>query len=378
MCLADPSGNPRPKRMIKMLQSLNIDVDVLSYPPSGDMNVNKNHYVSLPSKTFITRFMRFCVRLFLWFSPTHILKNWANNKYYGVSNLDKEFFIYDYDLIIVEDLQLLPIAFEIQNNAKIIFDAREYYPKQNEESWWFRLFEKHERTRLCVSYLFRCDVVLTVSPGLVNEYCNEFGIEAELVRSTPNYYEYTKKKQTTNKISIVYHGVANKNRKLENTINIFCLLDERFTLDLYLVGDKKYIDELKKLAKPHCKIKFPRPILFDELIPRLSNYDIGIFYAEPQTFNLKYCLPNKFFEFIQARLMVAIGPSPDMAELVAQYNCGIVSPSFQIEMMAEKLNELTADQLLNYKMNSNLAAKDLCFEQESIKLKKIFSSMLNV
>jgi len=376
MCLADPSSNPRPKRMIEFLQSLNIGVDVLSYPSKEKVTTGRHYSVSIWPKTFLKRLIRFSVRLFLWLIPGNSIKNWANNQYYGVSTINKALHKHYYDLIIVEDLQLLPLAFEIKNNAKIIFDAREYYPKQNEESLVFRLFEKPERTRLCSKYLNYCDAVMTVSPSLANEYRRKFNVKAELVRSTPSYYKCSTHLPSDKKVRMVHHGAANRNRHLEKLIEVFSKLDERFTLDFYLVGDGSYIEELKSLAKPFKKINFKRPVGFKEIIPMLNSYDVGFYYLDSKVFNVKYCLPNKFFEFIQARLMIAIGPSPDMAELVEQYECGIISPAFEIEKMAEKLNGLTADQILKFKNNSNLAAKTLCFEEESKKLQKIISSLL--
>jgi hypothetical protein len=59
------------------------------------------------------------------------------------------------------------------------------------------------------------------------------------------------------------------------------------------------------------------------------------------TFNLKYILPNKFFEFIQARLAVAIGPSVEMKRLVKEWDCGIVAANFEAKSMAAEINRLT-------------------------------------
>ena len=376
MCLADPSGNPRPKRMIELLKSLNIGVDVLSYPSKEKVTTGRHYNVYIWPKTILKRFLRFSVRLLLWFIPINGMKNWANKKYYGVSNISKELYESDYNLIVVEDLQLVPIAFEIQKNAKIILDAREYYPLQNEESLIFRWFEKPERMRLCRTYLSKCDAVLTVSNGLALEYLKEFDIQTHLLRSTPNYYECEASQVEPDNIKMVHHGAANENRHLEKMIEVFSLLDSRFSLDLYLVGDCKYINKLKELANPFKGISFKEAVLFDAILPTLNNYDVGLYYVDSETFNVKNCLPNKFFEFIQARLMVAIGPSPDMAELVHEYDCGVVSDAFDTKEMADKLNDLTNSDIMKYKKNSDLASKVLCFEQEGKKLTKIITSLM--
>ena len=56
-------------------------------------------------------------------------------------------------------------------------------------------------------------------------------------------------------------------------------------------------------------------------LPRMANdYDVGLYLLPPTNFNQRYALPNKFFEFIQGRLAIAIGPSPEMAKLVERSN----------------------------------------------------------
>ena len=53
---------------------------------------------------------------------------------------------------------------------------------------------------------------------------------------------------------------------------------------------------------------------------------------------------GKFFEFIQPRLAAAIGPSSVMAELVYQYNCGIVSADFNPRTLVGSLHGLDEDK----------------------------------
>jgi hypothetical protein len=271
----------------------------------------------------------------------------------------------DYNLIIVEDLFLLPLAFEIKQNAKIIFDAREYYPRQNEESFIWRLTEKPERLRLCRKYLSKVDLMLTVSPSLADEYEKEFAIKPIVYRSTPNYFDTKPTKTQGNNIRLVHHGAANKNRQLEEMIDVLALLDERFTLDMYLTGSQSYIRSLRRYALKMPKVRVLPPVEFDNIHAMLCDYDIGLFYNEPTTFNLRHSLPNKLFEFIQARLAVAIGPSPDMSALVHQYGCGIVSEEFSVGSMASALNILTPGDIDFLKAKSDLAAQELNFDVES-------------
>mgnify|MGYP000689171715 CR=1 FL=1 len=135
--------------------------------------------------------------------------------------------------------------------------------------------------------------------------------------------------------------------------------------NLYLVGNTLTINALKRAAEGGERVRFRDPVNFNNIIQMLNNYDVGFFYVEPTTFNLLNCLPNKFFEFIQARLAIAIGPSPDMSAIVRQYDCGIVSENFSVGSMAAALNALTVDEIDLFKTKSDRAARDLNFDVES-------------
>jgi glycosyltransferase involved in cell wall biosynthesis len=378
MCLSDPSTDPRPLRSIKVCRSEGYAVSVLGLRPKSNLEVQSYFYVDKPLITMRAKVYRNLLALTAAIPPFNNLQFFLDidNIRFGlkgvIDNLTEESF----DLLIVEDLQLLPLANKIKKSGKILFDAREYYPRQIEGSIKFNLLEKPRRISLCRHYLPLCDAIVTVSEGLRNEYQREFGIEVELLRSVPEYLDISTSPTKSEKIRLVHHGLASKNRGLHKMIDIFQLLDRRFYLDLVLVGNDSYKGELiKRAAAYKSRINFLDPVPYEEIIPFLSYYDVGFFYCEPKTFNLKHCLPNKFFEFIQARLMLAIGPSPDMAELINKYKCGIVADEFSVESMANALNSLTKIDIDKAKQHSNIAAKELCFEKESLKLIEIINDL---
>ncbi|MBA3286203.1 MAG: hypothetical protein H0U27_14260 [Nitrosopumilus sp.] len=96
---------------------------------------------------------------------------------------------------------------------------------------------------------------------------------------------------------------------------------------------------------------------FDDIIRIISSYDIGLFLLPPVNFNYTYALPNKFFEFIQARLCIAIGPSEEMKKIVETYNIGIISEDFSAYSLKKVFLSLDKDQILKYKTNCNIAAR---------------------
>ena len=172
--------------------------------------------------------------------------------------------------------------------------------------------------------------------------------------------------------------MASKERGIEKMIEIMEYLDSRFTLDLMLVktADEEYYKNLEIQVSQVKNTRIIPIVPFEEIIPFTSQYDIGFYILQPTNFNGYNALPNKFFEFIQARLAIAIGPSPEMAKLVQQYNLGIISKDFTPKSMAESLNKLTKEEILQYKENSNKAAKILNAQNEGEKLLKIVEEVL--
>lgn len=374
-CLADPSGNPRPGRVISLCKDMNHNVDVASFPLKNDMNIDAHYAFNFPSQKIVSRVWRKVIRVWSVFLPFEAISEFLNDRRWGFSGVKSSVCQNKYDTIIVHDAWLLPFVFKIKGGAKVVFDAREYYPGEMEGSLLWRIIDRPEKVRVCRKYMPKCDQVMTVSPGIVERYKNDFGVETRLVRSTPRFYDAVPQNLQNNTVRMVHHGGANRDRKLENMIDMFSMLDDRFALDFYLTGSPSYKKELQKRASGLDRIRFLDPVPFNQILPMLQNYDIGLYLLEPTGFNTEYSLPNKFFEFIQARLMIAIGPSPDMASLLREYDCGIVADDFKPETMARALNALTPDVIMQKKLSSDRAARDLCFEEESKKIVSILNEV---
>ncbi len=371
MLLGDASGDPRPRRLIELLLTQGYQVEVLGAHPAKPLSVH--HYFSLKKPKgrlaiLINRAIIYLKRILTIFGPLGFVNDYLNEISNGLNGLQSQIEGNTYDLIIVEDLYLLPPAKKIAKGAKLIFDAREYYPLQNEERFLWRLLEKPDRIRVCKKFLPKCNQVLTVSPGLAKRYDQEFGTSCVVIRSVPFFKEKQPKATANDNIRIVHHGIANPNRELEKMIDVVRQLDKRFSFDMYLTGTAAYIETLKNYAQTLKNVRICDPVPYDQLDSMLSSvYDIGFFYNEPLTFNLKHSLPNKLFEFIQARLAIAIGPSPDMADVVNTFGCGVVSKEFSVTSMADALNALNAEEIDKMKMQSDLAAKVLNYEIESLR-----------
>ncbi len=279
------------------------------------------------------------------------------------------------------DWEALPLAAKAAEslNAKIIFDAHEYAPLELENRWYWKPLFQPMINYFLKKYLTKVDSFITVAPAISQRYKKEFGLNSQVILNVPEIVFLKRKFPNANKIQLVHHGGAVRDRKLENLIKTLALCDKRFDLNFILLNnDSKYIESLMDLSKSIApgRVKFHEPVISDKIVERISEYDIGFYLLEPNSFNNIAALPNKFFDFIAAGLAICIGPSPSMAKIIKQYGCGCIAPSFEPRIVADTLNKLTMDDILKMKEASRKASKYLNAEKEMKKLLNLYNEII--
>ena len=155
------------------------------------------------------------------------------------------------------------------------------------------------------------------------------------------------------------------------------LNSEKYELTFMLIPSQlKYYNHLMKLSKKYININFINPVNLNEITETINKFDIGIYILKPNNYNEKYALPNKFFEFLQARLAIAIGPSIEMVKIINQYNLGIYSKKFTSKSLANSINNLTFERIMEYKSNANTFAQELSSTVNINKIKNIIDELL--
>jgi glycosyltransferase involved in cell wall biosynthesis len=369
MCRADPNGCPRPRRMALTLADDGYGVSTLATAAMADRRIHSILLPDLPIHrlTKTGRLVRLAARRY-----RSLL--WSRE----LSALGEELRQRRFDLVICHDLDLLPLASAAAGAGRLVFDAREYYPRHFEDRLSWRLLYGPMNTRLCRDYLHRCDLVLTVSNGLAAEYRRVFGVTPRVVRSLPPWHDLTPSPVAPDQIRLVHHGWANRSRRLEDMIRIMDHVDGRYSLDLMLLPlEAGYDGLLRREAQRRRNVRIVAPVPYEQLIPATREYDVGVFLCPPTTFNLRHALPNKLFEFIQARLAVAIGPSPEMRAVVEQWGCGTVAADFDPRSLANNLNALSAESIRTMKGRAHEAAANLHSQATGRQLLAEFAGLLS-
>ena len=204
----------------------------------------------------------------------------------------------------------------------------------------------------------------SVSQGIADRYERDFGVRSVVVTNAPRFEELAPS-PVGDPIRLVHFGWPDPQRRLEDTLTAMGHLDERYSLDLLLVdtGPTGYLETLRRQVADDPRICFLDPVPMREL-PRFANtYDIGVFLLPPQHVNQEFTLPNKFFEYLQARIAPAIGPSPEMARIVREWECGIVADDYSPEAFAAAIGATDRQRLTELKGNADRAARELNAER---------------
>lgn len=268
-----------------------------------------------------------------------------------------------FDVILANEIESLPVALRLKPKLGTHCDLHEYYPSLHEENpAWKRRIAPYYRW-LCKTYLPRAKTSTTVAEGIVEKYIALTGCEPRVVTNASPYVDL-EPTAVHSPIRVVHHGAALRNRGLHQMIESVIKSGASVTMDMFLMpNDTDYIAELQEQAAG-SPVRIHEGIQYEELIASLNQYDVGFYMLPPVSANHEFALPNKFFDFIQARLGLVIGPSVEMKRIVEEYSLGEITNNFSIEAGAEALAGLTVQKVQSWKTHSNQHAFELSAEAQ--------------
>lgn len=264
-----------------------------------------------------------------------------------------------FDIVLANDIDAVPLALALRPVRGVHADLHEYHPLIQEQypEWLARVAPFYYR--LCERYLPRASSLSTVSQGLARKYTSEFGVEPVVIRNSAPFADVTPT-PTADPIRLVHSGAALRGRSIHTLIEAVAGHGDRFTLDLYLTrNDPGYIDEMREMSQdlPHVRVHDPVP--HADLAATLQAHDVGIHVLPPLNFNNANALPNKLFDYLQARLAVVVGPTPEMADIVTAHGFGAVTADFSAPALEDTLAGLTVAGVDQMKSAAHTAASEL-------------------
>ena len=286
------------------------------------------------------------------------------------------------DIYLSNDLDTLPANYLAARLRKkeIIYDSHEYYtetPELVHRKFVQGIWESIEKRILPkLKYMY------TVNESIAGLYREKYNIDVGVVRNLPYRKEYRKEKSRKalglpeNRKLILLQGAGiNIQRGTEEMVEAMQYIEGA---TFVIIGGGDVLSDLKDLVRSldlEDKVIFIPKMPFGELYPFTVQADLAVTLDKDTNINYRFSLPNKLFDYIQARVPVLASDLVEIRKIVEDYAIGKILPSHDPQAIADEVNSMLGDarQYEIWKENLSFAAEELCWENEEKKLTQIFS-----
>lgn len=269
-----------------------------------------------------------------------------------------------------------------RNKAKVFYDSREYWQEIDWE--WaptklkrvvFSFYTKHlERL-----FARRLGQIITVNDEIAQEMRRNLKLKTApiTVMNTPDRVISQKNTQLRTDVGarrgdvvILYSGNFGSDRSVENVILAMRQIDKKGIFAI--LGDGPRLNNYLELIKQNeleGRVKLLKTVEYKKLISYISSADIGIIPTLGNSVSTRLSLPNKFFEYPMAGLVIVSSDLPVLNRLINKYQVGTVFNVNNPKDIADNINGLIRDKahFNGYKNNLGKIASELNWENEEKK-----------
>ncbi|TCJ19240.1 glycosyltransferase [Flaviaesturariibacter flavus] len=243
----------------------------------------------------------------------------------------------------------LPCLFAGKLRKKVLFyDAHELFPEMKEVRRRPRLqrFWMWAEALTCAHIPNR----YTVAEGIAELFRERQGKDFAVVRNVPQPAPLPG--PVTGEAYILYQGAVNEGRGFEWLIPAV----RSFELPLVICGDGNFMPQLRALIVREGvgdKVRLTGMLLPEELRRYTAGARIGVNFTEPEGLNQLYCLPNKFFDYVQAGVPQVTNDYPEYQRHNRAHEVALLIPDMNPETIAAAVNRLCSDKALYERLRVN-------------------------
>lgn len=286
------------------------------------------------------------------------------------------------DVILANDLDTLLACYWISKlkGAELVYDSHEYFTesiglqgRKIPRSIWLSL-EKRVLPKLKNAY--------TVSEPIADAYCKKYGIKFHLVRNFPREIQDIQPIEDSrfeNKKVILYQGVFNAHRGLEDTILAMQFLPKEYVFILIGYGElETKLSQLVVQHQLHNQVYLLGKMPYGEMMRYTSRADLGIALEAPYGESFTYSLPNKVFDYMHVGLpFISLG-TPEVKKIIDQYHIGkIINYTNSKELSECILTFMENQEELNLiRQNQGLYSHFFTWENECLTLDEIYDKLI--
>ncbi len=287
------------------------------------------------------------------------------------------------DLLLANDLDTLPANYLVSRIKRIplVYDSHEYFtgvPELQDRKIVKGIWKWIEK-RIFPNLKY----IYTVSQSIADLYKEEYNREVKVVRNlSPGWKPVNKPSRSElgiaegKRILILQGSGINIERGAEEAVEAMLYVENAILL---IIGEGDVMDQLKKSLDQmdlSGKILFINKMPYAKLLEYTSLGDVGLTLDKDTNLNYRYSLPNKLFDYIQARVPVLASKLVEVEKIIRNYEIGELIDSHEPKHIAEKLNFMldSEDKRREWKKNLEKAAEELCWENEEEKLIEVLES----
>jgi len=287
------------------------------------------------------------------------------------------------DILLSNDLDTLMANYCVSKLRRkyLVYDSHEYYTETPElvnrkavQNIWKRIEQ----------WIFpKLKHVYTVNESIADLFRDKYKVKVDVIRNMPFKKEYIITKSRAElglpaeKNIILLQGAGiNIQRGTEEMVEAMKYIDGAVFV---IIGGGDVLDLLKqqvKAMKLEDKVMFIPKMPFGELYQYTVHADIAVTLDKDTNINYRYSLPNKIFDYVQARVPVLSSNLVEIRKVIEEYQIGKVICTHDPEEIARAVDSMLKDkaQYEVWKENLSFAAEELCWESEEEILTQIYSA----
>jgi glycosyltransferase involved in cell wall biosynthesis len=237
-----------------------------------------------------------------------------------------------YDLLVSNDLDTLLPNFLISKiyRLPLVYDSHEYFTGVPEiehrpvVKWVWKSIEKAIFPHL--------KNLITVSDSIASKYDEEYGLRPITIRNcsltTKHIIPFSRNELDINPdhLLLILQGTGiNIDRGGVELLDAVSIID---AVSLLIVGAGDQVEILRKKVSDKGlsdRVKLIPKCQWHMLMKYTRSADTGLSLDKNSNLNYRYSLPNKLFDYISAGIPVISTDLPEIAKIIKEYNCGIIT-----------------------------------------------------
>ena len=212
----------------------------------------------------------------------------------------------------------------------------------------------------------------TVSDSIANWFYEKYNMKPIVLKNFP-FFKNSTFKEAQHKY-ILYQGALNKGRGLLALIEAMQTIE----IPLKIAGEgpfKSIIKEKIVELELENKITLLGNVEPEKLVSLTENASLGISLEEDLGLSYRYSLPNKLFDYIQAKTPVLVTYLPEIKNVVETYKVGEIIEDHSPKSISKGINKILTKGKESYKVNLEKASKELIWENQESVLLSVFKSI---